>query len=244
MTIVSPPVSAFSTTRCAACGAALRGGYYYLHDRQERYCAECISGRPRCDSCAAPVGQQFWTLHDGRAQCARCHATAIYDPGEAKRLYEETVGAVVAQLRLSVQIGVAFRLVDAPTLAQVRAGAGAADPHERTLGLYQRDGSLRVIYMLYGLPRLTFRMVVAHEYAHAWQGERCPLLDDDTLREGFAEWVAYKHLLYLGCGKAAQRMRTSQHPYRPLMEHVLHLEEQAGPAGVIEHMLAVGRGIR
>jgi aminopeptidase N len=38
--------------------------------------------------------------------------------------------------------------------------------------------------------------VTAHEYAHAWQGENCPLLDDPLLREGFAEWVAYRVLEY------------------------------------------------
>src|SRR5206468_3306737 len=144
--------------RCAACGALLTSGYFYLRDRIERYCPACIASRPRCDACSAPVGDQHWMLHDGRVLCARCHSTAIY--------------------------------------------------------------------VLYGLPKLTFRTVVAHEYTHAWQGETCPLLADDGLREGFAEWVAYRHLLFLGCTKAAQHMLTSAHPYRPLLEHVLTLEQQ------------------
>ncbi|HEU5011248.1 MAG TPA: hypothetical protein VFT66_01800, partial [Roseiflexaceae bacterium] len=90
------PVSTIVSTidRCAACGAPLTDGYYYLHDRPERYCANCITGRPRCDGCAAPVGNEYWTLHDGRVMCARCHATAIYDPAVAQQLYEETIGAV------------------------------------------------------------------------------------------------------------------------------------------------------
>lgn len=229
--------------RCAACGAKLTSGYFYLHSRDVRYCPSCISGRPRCDACSAPVGPQYWTLHDGRILCAGCHSTAVYDPALARQIYDETVAALVSQLGLRLQIGVEFRLVDAPTLAQVRAGAeDGHDPAEKTLGLYQRQGRLRAIYMLYALPRLTFRTVVAHEYAHAWQGETCPLLEDDGLREGFAEWVAYRHLLYLGCTKAAQRMLTSQHPYRPLLEQVLEIERRAGPAGVVAHMLAIGRG--
>lgn len=233
-----------SSERCAACGSLLTAGYFYLHDQPERYCAVCIANRPRCDACSAPVGNQFWTLHDDRILCARCNATAIYDSRIAQQLYEQTVGSIIAQLGLSLRVGVAFRLVDAPTLAQVRlSGEQQPIPKEKTLGLYQRQGSLRVIYILYGLPKLTFRMVVAHEYTHAWQGETCPLLEDDDLREGFAEWVAYRHLLYLGCTKAAQRMRNSSHPYRPLMEQVLALEEQVGPAGVVEHILAVGRGL-
>jgi hypothetical protein len=166
----------------------------------------------------------------------------VYDPADAKRLYEETVAAVVRQLGLSLHVGVAFRLLDAPALARIRARGSNELPADRTLGLYQRNGSLRVIYMLYGLPKLVFRTTVAHEYAHAWQGEHCPLLDDEVLREGFAEWVAYHHLLYLGCTKAAHDLLTCDHPYRPMLELMCAIEQRAGVRGVIDHMLAVGRG--
>lgn len=222
---------------CAACGALLADGYFFIQGRRERYCRRCMDQRPRCDACSAPVGDRHWLLHDGRRLCERCHATAVYDPAEAKGLYEQTVGAIIAQLGLTLRVGVEFRLVDAPTIAQVRAsGDGSHPPEEKTLGLYQRQGMTRAIYMLHGLPRLLFRTVVAHEYAHAWQGESCPLLEDAGLREGFAEWVAYRHLLYLGCTRAAEQLLTSNHPYRPLLEQVLQLESQAGPAGVIEHI--------
>jgi len=65
---------------CAACGALLTGGYFFLRDREERYCPACIADRPRCDACSAPLGAQHWRLHDGRLLCARCHSTAVYDP--------------------------------------------------------------------------------------------------------------------------------------------------------------------
>jgi len=173
--------------RCAACGRLLTHGYFFLRDRSDRYCPECIAARPRCDACSAPVGDQHWTLHDGRVLCARCHATAIIDLDVARQLYDETVAAVAAQLGLALRVGVEFRLVDAPTLTNIRAeGSGEHTADEKTLGLYQRQGRLRAIYLLYGLPKLLFRTVVAHEYAHAWQAESCPLLEDDSLREGFA----------------------------------------------------------
>lgn len=218
--------------RCASCGDALTGGYYTLIDRPERYCPRCIATRPRCASCGAPLGAQHWRLHDGRLQCAVCHATAVYDPDLARAIFDETVAGVVAQLGLTLNVGVAFRLVDAPTLEGLRAGGSRPPEGLTTLGLYQRRGHLRTIYMLYGLPRLGFRTTVAHEYAHAWQGERCPLLRDDELREGHAEWVAYHHLRWLGCTKAAARMLSSQHPYRPALERVLAMERSLGLAGV------------
>jgi len=227
--------------RCAACGALLIDGYYFIHGRRERYCARCIRERDRCDVCSAPLGDRYWTLHDGRRLCETCHATAIYDPSVAQQLFNETVAAIVAQLGMALRVGVDFRLVDAPTLAAVRAQDKPPQPGEApALGLYQRHGRLRVIYMLYGLPKLLFRTVVAHEYAHAWQGENCPLLSDHDLIEGFAEWVAYHHLGYLGSHKAAAAMRESNHPYRPLLERMLALEAQIGPAGVLEYMRRAG----
>lgn len=227
-----------TTDRCAACGGPLTSVYYTLLDRAERYCANCIATRPRCDCCGAPLGANHWRLHDGRLQCAVCHSTAVYDPAVAQRIYAETVAGVIAQLGLTLNVGVEFRLVDAPTLRELRRQGDAPPPDEprSTWGLYRRQGHLRVIYLLYGLPLLIFRTTVAHEYAHAWQGERCPLLEDDTLREGFAEWVAFHHLHWLGCTKAAQRMLTSQHPYRPALERVLALERQLGAQGMIEYI--------
>jgi hypothetical protein len=242
-TVRSPSRPAPTRLRCGACGKLLSdGAFFFIEGRaEERFCAACMHERPRCDVCSAPVGDNHWLLHDGRRLCARCNATAVYDPDEARALYEQTVGAVIAQLGLSLRVGVEFRLVDAPAITRVRAlGNAPHAPDERTLGLYQRQGHSRAIYMLHGLPRLLFRTVMAHEYAHAWQGESCPLLEDDTLREGFAEWVAYRHLLYLGCTRAAERLLHSNHPYRPWLEMVLALETQVGPAGVIEHIKHAG----
>jgi hypothetical protein len=139
---------------------------------------------------------------------------------------------------MRLNVGVEFRVVDAPTLCNIRAQDPQHTPtrRERTLGLYHRHGRLRVIYLLYGLPRLLFRTTVAHEYAHAWQAEYCPLLESHLLREGHAEWVAYRHLQWLGASKAAARMLQGNHPYRPALEHVLHLEQQLGTAGLFEHL--------
>lgn len=228
--------------RCAACDGPLTDGYYTLLDREERYCPVCIATRPRCDSCGAPLGPHYWRLHDGRLQCAKCHLTAVYEPALARSIFDETVVGLIKQLNLRLNVGVEFRLVDAPALNALRARNSdrPLGDDERILGLYQRQGPLRVIYLLYGLPRLLFRITVAHEYAHAWQGEQCPLLSDDARREGFAEWVAYRHLIWLGCVKAARRMLNAPHPYRPALEHVLELEQQLGIHGVIEHIRRSG----
>jgi hypothetical protein len=213
----------------------LAGEYYTLIGRPDRFCTQCITTRPRCAACGSPLGAQHWRLHDGRLHCPACHATAIYDAAEALLIYNETVAGVVQQLGLTLNVGVAFRMVDSPTLESIRAEGGSSAPDgQSTLGLYKRQGHLRTIYMLYGLPRLTFRTTVAHEYAHAWQGERCPLLRDEDVREGFAEWVAYHHLRWLGCTLAADRMITTPHPYREVLDQMLELERRRGIPGLIE----------
>ncbi|MFV9503872.1 MAG: zinc-binding protein [Oscillochloridaceae bacterium umkhey_bin13] len=199
-----------------------------------------MTTRPRCDSCGVPLPltSQHWRLHDGRLQCPTCHATAVYDPGAARAIFDQTVTGLVAQLGMSLNVGVDFRIVDAPTLESLRAeGNSAPPPGLTTLGLYRRRGHLRTIYMLYGLPKLAFRTTVAHEYAHAWQGEHCPLLRDEALREGHAEWVAYQHLCWLGCTKAVDRMLQMAHPYRAALERVLALERQLGPAGLQRYLM-------
>ncbi len=231
------PIILHTNDHCAACGQQITGVYYTMIDRDDRYCATCIATRPRCSSCGAPIGPDHWQLHDGRRQCARCHSVAVYDAAVAHTLYDETVAALRQQFGMELNIGTLFRLVDAPTLAGLcmqTSNKWAMENHMPILGLYHRQGHIRVIYMLYGLPRLLFRLTVAHEYAHAWQGENCPLLHNETLREGFAEWVAYHHLLWLGCTKAARRMLDAPHPYRPALEHMLELQQHLGMGGVIE----------
>lgn len=149
------------------------------------------------------------------------------------------MAGVATDLGLILHVGVDFRMVDVPTLNALRTSGKASPPDQgtdtnlRTLGLYVRKGHTRVIYMLHGVPRLIFRTTVAHEYAHAWQTEYCPLLQDEVLREGFAEWVAYQHLIWLGATRAAERMLVAHHPYRPFFDHVLRMEQQLGRDGLI-----------
>src|SRR5438045_1121533 len=81
------------------------------------------AARTRFDAWSAPGGDTHWPLHAWRVLCALCHGTAVFDAGVAGEVFEETVGAIVAQRNLTLRVGVEFRLVDAPTLTRVRAGA-------------------------------------------------------------------------------------------------------------------------
>ena len=91
-----------------------------------------------------------------------------------------------------------------------------------------------MMYLLSGLPQILLIQVAAHEWAHAWQGENCPLLRDPLVREGFAEWVAYRTLQTLGAVKKRALMERQNGLYGDGLRRMLALERQAGAAGVLD----------
>lgn len=99
-----------------------------------------------------------------------------------------------------------------------------ADQPELVFGLFVRRGRKRMVYVEYGLPQILMIQVIAHELAHAWQGENCPLLRDPLFREGFAEWVAYRALLALGAVKKAALMTQRTDLYGQGLQMMLALE--------------------
>ncbi len=111
-----------------------------------------------------------------------------------------------------------------------------ADGGPDLVGLFVHAGRLRAIYVEYGLPRIFFSEVLAHEYAHAWQAENAPLLADPELREGFAEWVAYKTVESWGCRLRLNRFQARQDEYGAGLRRMLGWEAAADVAGVLERV--------
>ena len=244
---------------CLACGRPVKGRYYSF-DGVGPYCAECRRSRPPCDVCGAPLTQEYWQLSDGRLTCATCHATAVYSPEAAAGLYDEIKAVVAGDLDLRLNIPTGLALVDRNQLRQVieqqlapgnggRSAARLAQPPppsdarplpvhpldaDNTLGLYARRGMRRGIYIQTGLPRLLFLQIAAHEYAHAWQGENCPMLRDPLIHEGFAEWVAYRVVSHYGYERGLERMRKRQDIYGDGLRWALDLEQRFGPPSVVE----------
>ena len=227
---------------CQSCGEPLRQKYIEFAG-VGLYCESCYRGRSPCDLCAAPLTDQKWRLSDGRLTCAYCHATAIYSPADAAALYTEMKTVVVDILGLKLNVPTGLALVDRNQLGEVilqqqnnmgDKGAQAVDlDPNQTLGLYARRGMRRGIYVQSGLPRMLFLQVASHEYAHAWQGENCPLLRDLLVHEGFAEWVAYRVLGHYGYTNAQERMKVRQDIYGQGLRWALELQAKVGPAGLL-----------
>jgi hypothetical protein len=241
-----------SLRRCLACGEPVQSQHYEF-DGLGPYCQRCYRKRPPCDICGAPLTNEQWRLSDGRVTCAHCHATAIYLPDLAVALYQEMTTLLSAQLGLSLNIPTGLALVDRNQLrevirqqqkalaqegsaSQTLVGTNAALEVEahRTLGLYARRGMRRGIYIQTGLPRMLFLQVTAHEFAHAWQGENCPMLQAGLVHEGFAEWVAYRLLGFYGYGRGQERMLARQDLYGQGLRWALDQETACGAQGLIE----------
>lgn len=233
---------------CLACGRPVKSEYYEF-DGMGPYCQTCYRQRPPCDVCGAPLTDEHWQLSDGRMICASCHVTAIYAPDVALALYEELKKISAQHLGLSLNIPTGLALVDRNQLREVirrQQASGLAHPPvnnldgeleeeaRRTLGLYARRGLRRGIYIQTGLPRMLFLQVAAHEYAHAWQGENCPMLRSGLVHEGFAEWVAYRLIGFYGYPRGQERMLARQDVYGRGLRWALAEEAAHGLPGVIE----------
>ncbi|HEY73026.1 MAG TPA: protein DA1 [Thermoflexia bacterium] len=233
---------------CHLCGRRLRGrawvhapGATHLgsasHPEQNIIvCRQCEETAPRCDVCNLPMGENHVRLPDNRRICPRCHQTAIYDPTQARELFERVTHIATDQLGLGLNVGTEFTLVDHQHLQRLatEAPAGPHDDAGKVIGLFTRKGRQRVMYLLYGLPQILFIQVAAHEWGHAWHRENCPLLDDLLLCEGFAEWVAHKALQTLGATRQATLMEQRDGLYGEGLRKMLSLERQRGISGVLD----------
>ncbi len=230
------PTCEASMSFCLSCGRPIPGGYMEI-DGVGPYCQNCYHHRPPCDVCGAPLTDERWKLSDGRITCAHCHTTAIYSPVQASSLYKEMRDVIARTLGLRLNVPTGLALVDRVQLAEIIRqqvnGLEALDP-DRTLGLYARRGMKRGIYVQTGLPRTLLQQIAAHEFAHAWQGENCPLLREPVLHEGFAEWVAYQLLVYYGYNRQQQRMLARQDVYGQGLRWALDTQARQGISGLLE----------
>ena len=228
--------------RCAGCGRALGtpGEAFVLVPEAGRFYCDACWRRPRCDTCGLPVGRVAYERPDGRRLCHNCHLTAVYDPAQANAVYDRVRRTLHEVLGLTVAVPTHFHLVNHDQLMALADRHTPAslenDARHRCFGLFLREGHLRAIYAEYGLPQIVFCEVLAHEYAHVWQGEHCPLLTDVRVREGFAEWVAFKMLEYWGCTRRLAHFRRRTDLYGQGLQLMLEWERAGGAQAVLERV--------
>ncbi len=184
--------------------------------------------------CGVPTGDKYISLPDDRRICTHCHHTAVYNPARAQAFFERVTRVVIDQLGLALNVGVDLTLVDDRHLQRLATESFVSnDEQGKIIGLFVRRGRRRTMYVLSGLPQILLVQTIAHEWAHAWQGENCPLLQDAVVREGFAEWVAYKTLQTMEAVDRTALMEQQNGLYGDGLRKMLELERRSGVSGVI-----------
>ena len=192
--------------RCAVCQQPLGAKYYFIASpakpEKRAVCTECSQLKDLCFVCQLPVKINFQTLDDGRLLCAEDKQAAIFNPVEARRVFEETKRDLATLFPGRLPHDITIQLVDATELDRRGKEAKIELIGDSTLGLThthitstsKQTNFEHTIYLLNGLGRARLASVCAHEFAHTWINENVPStrqLDPDTV-EGFCELVAYK----------------------------------------------------
>jgi len=167
--------------RCSACRKPIVGEYFRFQFAEGMYCSDCMKNRPRCYTCGVPVGDRYWKFQDGRVICDRCDQRAVIDGNQVRRIMQEVEQSVVRLLGLKVEQPYTLHVEALNNESSLVIGAikktfSSNSPlNGSELGLYKRVNDKSDIYLLYGLPPEMLYETAAHEYAHAWQAENCPI---------------------------------------------------------------------
>ncbi|MGI9060644.1 MAG: hypothetical protein ACR2H5_18935 [Ktedonobacteraceae bacterium] len=230
---------------CPVCHIPILGNFYLIDDSPIKYCETCIKTRPRCDICRTPLdehGKVFQGSTGNVTRCATCLQTAIIKPTEAERLYRETYALLKQELQLDIPLLPQLYVVERARLVALNQQSGSlagsdtpvGPEHQHLLGFFQRINDERTIYIERLLPQTLFKAVAAHELAHAWQSFYAPSSQSPMIVEGFAEWAAYRLLLFLGQQRDAAHLTRRDDLYGKGLQYFIALERQLGRSGVLQ----------
>jgi hypothetical protein len=230
-------------TACKACAGSIG------HERAFRFprvgpagpddiatiCVRCHDTAERCDACGIPTERGLHRFTDGRVSCPECVSTAVESMEEMDAVVREGLGAAHAIVGAGVETAWKVVLGDAHAIAAVRGATflptRAAD--DRALGICVGTSGNFTLHIESGLPRVMALDTFIHEYAHAWQSERNPALDDEELVEGFAMWLSWRSLASLGHHGEANRLLARTDIYGVGLRRLRDIEALGGVSSVL-----------
>ncbi len=171
-----------------------------------------------CPGCDCPADDCY-------TPCCDCTlpVTKAWTEGTLSRIRARLLGALGE--RLLVKRPLRIRLANPEQLVSY-GGDGVQ-------GLYD-EGQITLCNLI---SRRLAVAVLAHEYGHAWQDENHPGYErvDNSLREGFAEWVALQALKRFGFGSGGDLLRSNRDPvYGGGLRWFLQVEDNFGREAVLE----------
>ena len=224
-----------STTfpKCVVCGKRSIKGVLIEGDPSKFVCQECAQ-KPKCFSCGMPGDTK--RMDDGRFICQTCAKTAIYNYSNAEEIFNSVRTLLREKLELSTKHPIVMSLVGLDRLSKM---SGKSPGEGMEMGLFDYSGILEThvtgemdshgnmrklnessqrvdeswkILVLYGLPEARLGEVFAHELAHDWMQEFCPNIKDLKLKEGWAEYIAWKMNSIMGNSSLNSRIEKNPDP--------------------------------
>lgn len=231
--------------RCAGCSLPITATWYTFEEllpvaTPRKFCPRCVQSRPRCDLCRAPVAENAQPLADGQYRCRLCLSDVVLDDTDVQAIYAEAIQHLVTALHGPLRETPVLDIVTRREMGQLRrryerrAVEPAAVANHHVLGYFVQSHGKSTVYVEAYLPRGLLLGTLAHELAHAWQTEQSLHLKDALVREGFAEWVAYRILIARGLTPLAERATRRDDVYGRGLRHFLNIENRLGYAGVIK----------
>lgn len=199
---------------CSMCGEIIEG--HYLTDIWGNAYHERHKNEPRCFSCGrliSPASNGGETYADGRTICGLCNRDVIRQPKPANEIMRQ-VQAQLASLGIEIDRDkLPLHLVGRDRLSEV-AIEPRGDLMLEAYTYFEKESWLMGlvtqrkfdIYVLYGLPRLEYTAVIAHELMHVWLGLNAPMYQDHAMVEGTCNYASYLVLMQLGTEDAGRRI--------------------------------------
>lgn len=168
--------------KCDVCNTNMAGQLYHM----DAFGNRAHAYHDTCDSCSAFIIGQSHLLGDGRKTCHTCFTNAVSDKSTARQANELTI-----QLFRGIGINLPQSKISLFVNDKVFAVNEWNSP--RFLGkVFTTEGSNKTysVHVLYGLHKIVFMSVLAHELMHVYQYENNIQLPDIQC-EGLCELVCY-----------------------------------------------------
>ena len=240
---------------CTICGRRSSRGGIYAADHSFFACPDCMN-LPRCFSCQIPVrnGAQ---LSCGRIICPRCSRSSVSDLAAARAIFDEVRKTLRSALNIGTGHPIEFSLTDPATLHRL-SNAKSGSMVEQGLFLYnaevekvitrnflgkkiresvRRKNEKFQVFVLDFLPQDRMEYVMAHELAHDWMAVRYPGIREEWIREGFAEYIAWRYNQHKQRKALNRRIETNTDPvYGEGFRRIREIAEKRGFQGLMNFL--------
>jgi len=180
-----------------------------LMDHRHEAVAFASFGTGYCDFCFTELmGGEYEQLGDGRERCTRCSRSVIADEAAFKDEFEGVRRNMEVAFGISFSSPMIVKMVNAKEIARHTGESFKATPNvdPRVLGFVDTSGTIPILCIENGSPRMAAITTMAHELTHVWQeshwdeaavAARVGSQNLLATREGMAVWAQIQYLLHV-----------------------------------------------